>query len=483
MVENPGVLIRREVRSLEDDTLQAYAKAVAIMKQRPADNPTSWWYQAAMHGSVEPPRDLYNQCKHGSWYFVVWHRLYLYYFERIVRAAVAEAGGPDDWALPYWNYGIDEAHASIPDAFRNPTEEAGSENPLYVEQRRPEINEGAVLPPQITSDAAALACPGYIGLTEFGGGTAPPERQFWREPGVLERSPHNAVHGAIGGENGWMSFPEEAAKDPIFWLHHCNIDRIWAEWGGQDPTEPAWSNQGFEFFDADGQKVSKTCMEAVDTVQDLGYTYDVIPGIPPQPPTEPEPSEGKVDAAAKWEPAIAGSAGPNGKIVGASEENVTLTGSPEAIPVAIDDRGQKEVLEASRESTPERLYLNIEDIEGEKNPGTVYGVYVNLPEDPDEKTLKEHYAGNISFFGIEHSQDPPGDEHGHGLRYSLEVGSLLRKLGGGEQFGDEEVRVSFRPLPLMPPGGKTEESFRAAVESRRDEPPVKIGRISLAVDA
>lgn len=474
------------MRSLEDDTLQDYAKAVAIMKGRPADDPTSWWYQAAMHGSTEAPRDLYNQCKHGSWYFVVWHRLYLYYWERIVRAAVVEAGGPADWALPYWNYGIDQAHASIPDAFRNPTEGAGNENPLFVEERAPGINAGAALPAAITSDAAALACPGYIGLTEFGGGSAPPERQFWREPGVLERSPHNAVHGAIGGANGWMSFPDEAAKDPIFWLHHCNIDRVWAEWGGADPGEADWTNQPFEFFDADGRKVSKTCVEAVDTVQDLGYTYDVIPGIP-QPPTEPEPPQEEAEAPtsppAEREPVISGSAYSNGKVIGASEEKVTLTGGVEDIPVAIDDRGQQEVLEASRESTPENLYLNIEDIEGEKNPGTVYGVYVNLPEDPDEKTLEAHYAGNISFFGIEHSQDPPGDEHGHGLRYSLEVGSLLRKLGGGEQFGEEEVRVTFRPLSLLPPEGGAEESFRAAAEAREDGPPVKIGRVSLAVDA
>jgi tyrosinase len=283
-----------------------------------------------------------------------------------------------------------------------------------------------------------------------------------------------------------MSFPEEAAKDPIFWLHHCNIDRVWAEWSGADPGEAAWTSQSFEFFDADGQKVSKTCAEAVDTVQDLGYTYDVIPGIPPEPPAEPEPqeeAEAPTPPHAEREPAISGSAYSNGKVVGASEEEVTLTGSTEAIPVAIADRGQQEVLEASRASTPENLYLNIEDIEGEKNPGTVYGVYVNLPENPDEKTLEEHYAGNISFFGIEHSQDPPGDEHGHGLRYSLEVGSLLRKLGGGEQFGDEEVRVTFRPLSLLPPEGEAEESFRAAAEERRDEPPVKIGRVSLAVDA
>jgi tyrosinase len=149
--------------------------------------------------------------------------------------------------------------------------------------------------------------------------------------------------------------------------------------------------------------------------------------------------------------------------------------------VTIDNRAQEEVLEASRETDPRHLYLNIEDIEGEENPGTVYGVYVNLPEDPDEGTLEKHYAGNISFFGIERAQSPAGDEHGHRLRYSLDVGDLLRSLGGGESFEEEEVRVTFRPLTLLPPEGATEEAFGAGSEVSRDEPPVQIGRVSLSV--
>jgi hypothetical protein len=38
---------------------------------------------------------------------------------------------------------------------------------------------------------------------------------------------HNAIHGYVGGE---MGDPNLAAYDPIFFPHHCNIDRIWAIW-------------------------------------------------------------------------------------------------------------------------------------------------------------------------------------------------------------------------------------------------------------
>lgn len=493
MVNPPGVLIRREVRSAESEVLQAYAKAVAAMKERPADDPTSWAYQAAIHGSTAAPRALYNQCKHGSWFFLSWHRLYLYYFERIVRAAVAETGGPADWALPYWNYGLNGEKASLPDAFRSPTQADGGPNPLFVAERAAGINEGAILPPAVTTDAAALARPQFVGRAEFGGGTAPPNEQFWSQTGRVEQTPHNDVHVVLGGGGGWMGNPDTAAQDPIFWLHHANIDRIWAEWSvqGEDPTDGAWRDQQFEFFDADGRQVSKSGAEAVDTARDLGYTYDVIPGIPPEPPSEPEPPaepEPPSEPEPPAEPeAPAEEAAPeyaSGKVVGASEEAVTLTGGTEAVPVAIDDRSQDEVLEASRESTPGRLYLNIEDIEGERNPGTVYGVYVNLPESPDAETLAEHHAGNVSFFGIERAGQPRGDEHGHDMRVSMEVGELLRSLGSGESFEEEEVKVTFRPISLEPPEGKTEESFRAAAPAApaAAEPPVQIGRVSLSVD-
>ena len=77
----------------------------------------------------------------------------------------------------------------------------------------------------------------------FGG----PETLFHHGPesdttnGSLESLPHNVIHGAIGGvapggdPNDWrdfglMSMPITAALDPIFWLHHANIDRLWSVW-------------------------------------------------------------------------------------------------------------------------------------------------------------------------------------------------------------------------------------------------------------
>jgi hypothetical protein len=53
---------------------------------------------------------------------------------------------------------------------------------------------------------------------------------------------HDAVHDLLGGgsESPWaqghMSFPPYSSFDPVFWLHHCNVDRQLALWEALHPT-------------------------------------------------------------------------------------------------------------------------------------------------------------------------------------------------------------------------------------------------------
>ena len=121
-------------------------------------DPRGWGYQAAVHGrtGAAPVGVVWNECQHGSWHFLPWHRAYLYYFEEIVRAEVISQGGPADWALPYWNYAI-PGRDVLPPAFREPTLPDGTPNPLFLTQRNPGINTGSPLPSTSTSAAAALA--------------------------------------------------------------------------------------------------------------------------------------------------------------------------------------------------------------------------------------------------------------------------------------------------------------------------------------
>jgi len=174
----------------------------------------------------------------------------------------------------------------------------------------------------------------------------------------------------------------------------------------------------------------------------------VPPPPPPPPPDAPPPPE-------------------QPKFVGLSEEPTPLEGEPAKVPVEIDPRAREEVLEAANPEDPRHLYLNVEDIQGESNPGTVYGIYLNLPEDPTQQDFDRHYLTTLSFFGIEKAAAPPGDKHPHGMRVSVEVTKAIEKLRDESDWGREQLEVSFRPLRASQGGHE----------------PIRVGRVSLAIDS
>lgn len=82
----------------------------------------------------------------------------------------------------------------------------------------------------------------------------------------LELGAHAAVHIAIGGT---MNSPSSPA-DPIFFLHHANLDRIWAKWQKKNPrSNPRNRNEILQRPPIQGVKVS-----SVLNVSSLGYSYD-----------------------------------------------------------------------------------------------------------------------------------------------------------------------------------------------------------------
>ncbi|KAI9868865.1 MAG: hypothetical protein M1813_004716 [Trichoglossum hirsutum] len=58
---------------------------------------------------------------------------------------------------------------------------------------------------------------------------------------------HNNVHNWIGGDSGQMNDVPVAAYDPIFFLHHCNIDRLYAIWQSLNPNK--WFRVNEVFMD------------------------------------------------------------------------------------------------------------------------------------------------------------------------------------------------------------------------------------------
>lgn len=251
----PAVLTRKNFNSLSAAEIASLKAGIAAMKALPISNKTSWQYQAAIHGTVlTPSQPSWNSCQHWNMFFLSWHRMYLYYFERILRN---KSGNPN-LTLPYWDY---QTSASIPSAYRTPT----TGNTLY-HGRFSSMNSGGLLPASIST--AINNAMVHTNFTTF--------------QSALE-GPHGTVHTSIGSD---MSDPDRAALDPIFWAHHANIDRLWEVWlrncgGRANPTTNAtWMNQTYTFFDENGNAVNMTGSQVVSTASTLNYRYD-FPAINP----------------------------------------------------------------------------------------------------------------------------------------------------------------------------------------------------------
>lgn len=67
-------------------------------------------------------------------------------------------------------------------------------------------------------------------------------------------------------------------RDPIFWLHHSNIDRLWSSWLSRDnvnPNHTSWLDKQFIFFDENGQIQQPTPKEFLG-IDPLDYAYDSL---------------------------------------------------------------------------------------------------------------------------------------------------------------------------------------------------------------
>lgn len=183
------------------------------------------------------------------------------------------------------------------------------------------------------------------------------------------------------------------------------------------------------------------------------------------------------------------------RLAAASRGSVELAGAPVSM-TAMVPTGTRRLLAgaAGRESARPgrnrpRIYLNVEDIRAKGSPGSVYGVYLNLPPRRDhgwsERVRNHHHIGNVTAFGAEAANDPdPKHQHVPGMRHTFDVTRRVRTLRRSGRFGHEDrVVVTFLlELPLPPPGyrGNADRILDKLVRDAAAAP-ITVGRVSLFV--
>ncbi|MBV9210527.1 MAG: tyrosinase family protein [Acidobacteria bacterium] len=221
-----SLTLRKNVDSLTAQELQtmrtAYKNAQQIMDNR------GYNYFAGLHGIPNWYCWHHEHNQHttvNANLFLPWHRAYLLYFERAIRD---QAPPNTKFGLPWWDWTSPRSHTNgVPTAFSTAVVNL-QPNPLYrarivAPTANPPINR---MTRRFPGNPAQLPTPASINailnLTQF--------NDFTNQ---LENV-HDFIHGWTGGNNGQvggdMGSVGTAAWDPVFWSHHCNIDRLWYLW-------------------------------------------------------------------------------------------------------------------------------------------------------------------------------------------------------------------------------------------------------------
>jgi tyrosinase len=206
-----------------DDFVEVHMNAMMVMMMDPPA--PSWGHQAAAFGP--------------------WHRVLLLEFERELQVANPAV------TIPYWDW----THDSAPTAslwaheFLGPNGAAdtgrvddgpfaGRTNqwpirikddegaPDYLTRRMGAQADARTLPAAAAQQRALARTPYDTPLWEDTLRDRNDPSQWGGFRIMLEITLHNPVHRWVGGNMQDMASP----NDPVFWLHHCNCDRLWAMW-------------------------------------------------------------------------------------------------------------------------------------------------------------------------------------------------------------------------------------------------------------
>ncbi|KAF2259352.1 Di-copper centre-containing protein [Lojkania enalia] len=289
----------RDLQANYPDQWNLYLLGLADLQKKPATDLLSYYQLAGIHGQPYVPWNGVNgttnsrfggYCTHSSILFLTWHRPYLAVYEQALYASVQDVASSfqeplrsryvaaaKDFRMPYWDWAtrINRSTSAFPTAISSSTatiidvDGATKEidNPLYSFRfddkaipsnsdlaldrywsqfpntiRAPDRNgnsRNSLVSRVITNEAASLRTNVSLMLLsykEFDGFS----NNAWLRSGTpgtygsLE-DVHNEIHDKVGN-GGHMGSLDVSSFDPVFWLHHTNVDRLWAIWQALNPN-------------------------------------------------------------------------------------------------------------------------------------------------------------------------------------------------------------------------------------------------------
>ncbi|KAJ9081122.1 hypothetical protein DSO57_1018144 [Entomophthora muscae] len=166
---------------------------------------------------------------HGSAVFLPWHRHFLHIFQKEIRKVDPSV------VVPYWDWtrNSNEPHKSRVFEWLG-SDGVGKERCVKLGGKPLEvmIDDNGVNPHclrrKFDLGGKLSAFMGTSGIKKI-----LKQRAFWPFAERLEAQPHASPHDNLGGDMGSMSSP----NDPLFWLHHAMVDRIYTSWQFNNPNK------------------------------------------------------------------------------------------------------------------------------------------------------------------------------------------------------------------------------------------------------
>ncbi|KAF1359583.1 tyrosinase [Lizonia empirigonia] len=280
----------RDMQANYPDMWNLYLLGLNQLYTTSQEDPFSYYGLASIHGkpyqtSLDAPGLSHKigtsgYCPHSMALFLGWHRLYLALFEQELHAhmqRLAESAPADQvdryrWAansfrMPYWDWAEGNQSSNVPDFFMTPTVVVPTPkgrnleiwNPLYKYDFKPVPSAGA-FDGKWSQINHTIRWPASNSPWEesrnsqFAASFAKMRRSFQDQTAIAFRRGtlngfweavemvHGWVHAMIGGGyssgyggEGHMWPLEYSSYEPLFWLHHTNVDRLFALYQAQNP--------------------------------------------------------------------------------------------------------------------------------------------------------------------------------------------------------------------------------------------------------
>ncbi len=304
------VVCRKNVKNLTDTEKKNFVKAVLALKANGKYDEFVLAHQMAMDRATPSTVSSFERnAAHRGPSFLPWHREYLRRLELELQKEVPGV------AIPYWDWAED---SSLPDPSTAPVwgedlmggnGDSGNDNfvgtgPFAYDPSNPNSwiiidedgNPAEGLKRDFGSEVSALPPQGDVdnALNETPYDNPPWNRSSnpsfrnklegwpgaWDNPPAEGSALHNHVHRWVGGS----MLPGTSPNDPVFFLHHCYVDKLWADWQALHPNEeylpesggPVGHNKNDLMFPWESEGAT---VNSVLNHRDLGSLYDTDPPI------------------------------------------------------------------------------------------------------------------------------------------------------------------------------------------------------------